>query len=83
MRMKFIPNKNRNSCFLACIKSFSESIGIVCNQEDIIKRHADLCQVVKDKPGVIPLGQEKELCRREGLSLDDENVITLKNMSEI
>ncbi|MCX5844325.1 MAG: hypothetical protein NT022_11400 [Deltaproteobacteria bacterium] len=76
MRMKHVENRNRFSCFLACIESFMGSKGVTCTQEEIIRRYPDLCKVVLDGNGkvlhgVVPHGQESALCARLGLHYDE------------
>lgn len=76
MRMKHVENRNRLSCFLACIESFLGSSGVTCTQEDIIRQHPDLCKIVPDSKGdvlygVVPHGQERALCARVGIQYDE------------
>jgi len=76
MRMKFVENRNRLSCFLACIESFLSSSGVTHTQEDIIHQHPDLCQVVRDRNGhilhgVVPHGEERALCAKVGIQYDE------------
>src|SRR5262245_30158088 len=72
---KFVANRNGNSCYLACLESFLDSVGKARTQEQMTHGNPDLCEVVKDKTGaimkgVIPTGREGELCAREGISLE-------------